>query len=211
MSWLPDWTALAPFLVAALALNLTPGADMTYVLARSVGQGRRAGVLSALGVAAGSIVHTVAAAVGLSALLMHSETAFLAIKYAGAAYLLYLAWRALRTPPPALGATPLPVSGGRVFLEGALTNVLNPKVALFFLAFLPQFTDAGRGSVAWQIVFLGTLFNCGGTAVNVAVALSGSAAAHLIRGSRRAAAVLRWFTAAVFAGLALRLVVAQRG
>ena len=102
-TWLPDWTALAPFLVAALALNLTPGADMTYVLARSIGQGRRAGVLSALGVAAGSVVHTIAAAVGLSALLMTSETAFLAIKYAGAAYLLYLAWKALRTPLPSLG------------------------------------------------------------------------------------------------------------
>jgi threonine/homoserine/homoserine lactone efflux protein len=211
MSWLPDWTSLAPFLVAALALNLTPGADMTYVLARSIGQGRRVGVLSALGVAAGSVVHTLAAAIGLSALLMHSEAAFLAIKYAGAAYLLYLAWKALRTPLPSLGETPRAVSGGRVFLEGAVTNVLNPKVALFFLAFLPQFADPARGAVAWQIVVLGTLFNLGGTAVNVAVALSGSAAANLIRGSRRAAAVLRWFTAAVFAGLAIRLAVAERG
>lgn len=114
-------------------------------------------------------------------------------------------------PLPSLGEAPPPVSGGRVFLEGALTNVLNPKVAVFFLAFLPQFTDPSRGSVALQIVFLGMLFNIGGTTVNVAVALSGSAAASFIRGSRRAAAMLRWFTAAVFAGLAVRLVVAGRG
>ena len=210
--WIPEPSTLAPFLAAALALNLTPGADMTYVLARSIGQGRRAGVLSALGVALGSAVHTVAAAVGVSALLMQSQAAFLAIKYAGAAYLLFLAWKAVRSPAVvADGVEPPPVSGRRVFLEGALTNLLNPKVALFILAFLPQFTDPARGQVAWQILFLGTLFNIGGTAVNIAVAWSGSAAARFILGSRRAAAWLRWFTAIVFAGLALRLIAAQRG
>ena len=101
---LPDWTLLAPFLVAALALNLTPGADMTYVLARSVTQGSGAGMLSALGIATGSLVHTTAAAIGLSAIVLHSQTAFLVIKYAGAAYLLYLAWRALRDTGRAAGA-----------------------------------------------------------------------------------------------------------
>jgi threonine/homoserine/homoserine lactone efflux protein len=211
-TWIPDASTLAAFLVAALALNLTPGADMTYVLTRAVGQGRSAGVLSALGVAVGSAVHTIAAAIGLSALLMQSQTAFTAIKYVGAAYLLFLAWKAVRSPSLAEdGAMRPAVRGRRVFLQGALTNLLNPKVALFILAFLPQFTDPARGHVAWQILFLGTLFNVGGTAVNIAVAWSGSAAAHFIRGSRRAAAWLRWFTALVFAGLAIRLVVAQRG
>jgi threonine/homoserine/homoserine lactone efflux protein len=210
---LPDWTLLAPFLVAALALNLTPGADMTYVLARSVTQGRGAGVLSSLGIATGSVVHTAAAAVGLSAILLHSQTAFLVVKYAGAAYLLYLAFRALwdgRTAANGGGARP-PAPLSRVYLDGVVINVMNPKVALFILAFLPQFVDPAKGHVAAQIVLLGTFFNIGGTAVNCAVAWAGSAASRRLKASTGFERALRWLSATVFAGLAVRLAVSERG
>lgn len=210
---LPDWPLLAPFLVAALALNLTPGADMTYVLARSVTQGRGAGMLSSLGIATGSVVHTVAAAVGVSAILMHSQTAFLAVKYAGVAYLLYIAWRALMEGRSAMagpnGRPPAPLA--RVYGEGVLINVMNPKVALFILAFLPQFVDPAKGHVAAQIVILGTLFNIGGTAVNCAVAWAGSAAGQRLKASAGFERALRWISATVFAGLAIRLAVSERG
>src|SRR5215470_12344349 len=146
-SFIPPLAALAPFFVAALTLNLTPGADMTYVIARSLGQGRAAGVVSALGVSAGSLCHATLAAVGLSALVLQSETAFQVIKYAGAAYLLYLAWKAWRAGDEGTAAAPRPPAGlGRIFAEGAFTNLLNPKVALFILAFLPLFVDPARGT-----------------------------------------------------------------
>jgi threonine/homoserine/homoserine lactone efflux protein len=209
---LPPWTLLAPFLVAALALNLTPGADMTYVLARSLAQGREAGLVSALGIAAGSAIHTLAAAVGLSALLLHSEAAFTAVKLGGACYLLWLAYKAIRDGGGAvsLGERP-PASLGRIFLAAALTNLLNPKVALFILAFLPQFVAPAEGHVGVQIVILGTLFNIGGTVVNAGVALSTSAARGFVLGSSRVRRGLAWFSAAVFVGLAARLALAERG
>jgi threonine/homoserine/homoserine lactone efflux protein len=210
-SFIPDLATLAPFLVAALALNLTPGADMTYVIARSLGQGRGAGISSAFGIAAGSFLHSVFAAIGLSALVLHSELAFQLIKYAGAAYLLYLAWKAWRSGNEAAEiAERQPAGLGRIFLEGALTNLLNPKVALFILAFLPQFVDPAKGNVAGQILFLGLLFNIGGTAVNLAVACSAAAARGLVKGSPRFAGLMRRLTAFVFVGLALRLAASER-
>ncbi len=208
---LPPWTLLAPFLIAALALNLTPGADMTYVLARSLGQGRQAGIVSALGIAAGSAVHTLAAAVGLSAVLMHSQGAFTAVKLGGVLYLVWLAWKALREGGGAAAMAERPPAPLRqVFLEATLTNILNPKVALFILAFLPQFVAPQQGHVALQILVLGTIFNVGGTAVNLAVALSMSAARGLVLGSSRMRRALAWFSAAVFVGLAARLALSER-
>src|SRR5262245_51897408 len=128
LSFIPTLATLLPFLLAALTLNLTPGADMTYVIARSASQGRLAGVSSALGIAAGSLVHSLLAALGLSALVMRSEAAFQVIKFAGAAYLLFLAWKAWRSSSADMGlpARP-PASLGRIFIEGLLTNLLNPK------------------------------------------------------------------------------------
>src|SRR5262245_58474821 len=139
LDFIPDWTRLLPFLVAALTLNLTPGADMTYVMARSAGQGRIAGVVSSFGIAAGSLVHSTLAAIGLSALLVSSPALFLVIQYGGAAYLLYLAWKAWRSAGQALAMPERPRAALlQVFLQGAWVNLLNPKVALFILAFLPQ-------------------------------------------------------------------------
>jgi len=208
---MPDFSTLLPFLAAALALNLTPGADMTYVIARAATQGRAAGLAASFGVAAGSLGHTLLAAFGVAALVAHSATAFLLIKIAGAGYLLYLAWKAIRASAKAARLQDLPpVRTRRVFAEGALTNLLNPKVALFILAFLPQFVDPHRGAVALQILVLGTIFNIGGTTVNCVVAISTGAAASMLRGSERFSRWLNRFTALVFVGLALRLAFAQR-
>ncbi|MGH6884188.1 LysE family translocator [Hypericibacter sp.] len=210
-SFLPDLATLLPFLAAALALNLTPGADMTMVLAQSLGRGRSAGVWAAFGVAGGSLIHSLLAAFGVSALLQQSETAFLIVKYAGAAYLLYLAWRAATDRSGPLQAALLPPRRAhRAFLDGVVTNLFNPKVALFILAFLPQFVDPARGSVAGQILFLGLLFNIGGTSVLLAVALSASAARERILSSRRAVLALRWITASLFVGLAARIALSER-
>jgi threonine/homoserine/homoserine lactone efflux protein len=169
-------------------------------------------MLSALGIATGSLVHTLAAAVGLSAILLHSQTAFLAVKYAGAAYLLYLAFKALRDGRgTAASESRPPARLRRVYAEGVVINVMNPKVALFILAFLPQFVDPAKGHVAAQIVLLGTLFNIGGTAVNCAVAWGASAAGRRLKSSAGFERALRWLSATVFAGLAVRLAVSERG
>ena len=208
---MPDFANLLPFLAAALALNLTPGADMTYVIARSATQGRSAGIAASFGVAAGSLAHSLLAAFGVAALVAQSEAAFVTIKVGGALYLLYLAWKAIRASAKAVALQELPaVSTSRVFAEGALTNLLNPKVALFILAFLPQFVDPARGSVIVQILVLGLIFNIGGTTVNCIVAISAGAAAGMLRGSERFSRWLNRFTALVFVGLALRLAFAER-
>jgi len=213
-SFIPPLAALVPFLVAALTLNLTPGADMTYVIARSVGQGRAAGIVSAFGISAGSLVHSVLAAIGLSALVLQSETAFQIIKYAGAAYLLYLAWKAWRAGDQTTAAAARPAAGlRRIFAEGVFTNLLNPKVALFILAFLPLFVDPARGSVAGQILFLGLLFNTSGTTVNVLVAcLVGwvAGAARQRAGSRSFATIMRRASAVIFVYLAVQFAIGQR-
>ena len=214
-SFVPEISTLLPFLAAALTLNLTPGADMTYVIARSAGQGRLAGISSAFGISAGALVHSLLAAIGLSALIMQSETAFQIIKFAGAAYLIYLAWKAWRSGDAVVGqALRPPASLGRIFTEGMLTNLLNPKVALFILAFLPLFVDPARGSVAGQIMFLGLLFNISGTAVNVIVACMVDWIVAALRErsgrSRRIGILMRRLSALVFVYLAVQFAVGQR-
>jgi threonine/homoserine/homoserine lactone efflux protein len=205
LSLMPEKSAFLTFLVASLALNLAPGPDMLYVIGRSVGQGHKAGTVSALGIFAGCWIHILAAAIGLAALVRSSPLAFNAIRYAGAGYLFYLGVRALaQRDHHASGGLPQE-NLGRVFRQGVITNVLNPKVGLFFLAFLPQFVDARRGSVAFQILFLGLLFNAGGTLVNVVVAYAGGGVGELLRRNPRFTQIQRWFTGLVFVGLGARL------
>jgi len=161
------------FAFAALMLNITPGNDMLYVATRSTGQGMKAGIVSALGILGGCIVHMIAAVVGLSALIAQSALAFDIIKYAGAAYLIYLGIRSIISKANTFN---LPrniekQSLWKIFWQGVITNVLNPKVALFFLAFLPQFIDPSKGNTHWQILFLGGWFNVSGTIVNIIVAI----------------------------------------
>ena len=160
------------FALTGLLLNLTPGNDMIYVIARSSGQGIKAGVISALGIGAGCIVHIFAAVIGLSAIIAQSAIAFDIIKYAGAAYLIYLGVRSLVSKKKKITINKLEeISYNKIFWQGVITNVLNPKVALFFLAFLPQFIDINSGNTGLQILFLGIWFNLVGTMVNILVAL----------------------------------------
>ena len=148
--------SLLGFIAAALVLLLTPGPGVMYIVARSIGQGPRAGLVSVLGLSAGALVHVAAAAAGISTILLASATAFGLVKAAGAAYLIYLGIRTLLARG-AVASTEVctPRSSRRLFADGVLVSVLNPKIALFFLAFLPQFVDPTRGPVAQQILLLG--------------------------------------------------------
>jgi threonine/homoserine/homoserine lactone efflux protein len=155
----PDRSTFLVFALASLALIVAPGPNLLYIVTRSVSQGRRAGLVSAVGVEAGTLVHITAAAVGLSQLVATSALAFSVVKYAGAAYLFYLGLRALRRREGLdLAAAARPLQLPRVFRDGIIVNVLNPKVGLFFLAFLPQFVDPARGTASAQILALGVVF-----------------------------------------------------
>jgi RhtB (resistance to homoserine/threonine) family protein len=200
------------FIATALVLNATPGVDMLFTLSRTLQHGWRTGMAAALGITAGCVVHTVAAALGLAALLATSALAFSAIKWLGAAYLLWLAWGMLRATvhvaEPILAASS-PAPSTRVFAQGFLTNVLNPKVALFFLALLPQFiaSDAPDKTVAF--LFLGAVFIVGGALFLFALV----ALAHRMRvfgASRVTRRLLNAIGGALFAALAVRLVQAER-
>ena len=161
------------FALTGLLLNLTPGNDMLYVIARSCGQGTKAGIISALGIGAGCLVHILAAVVGLSALIAQSAVAFDIIKYAGAAYLVYLGIRSVLRKKHSIKINRdlQELSYRKIFWQGFITNVLNPKVALFFLAFLPQFINIDKANTWLQILFLGSWFDIVGTVVNTLVAL----------------------------------------
>jgi threonine/homoserine/homoserine lactone efflux protein len=192
------------FVTAMLLLNITPGQDMLYVIARSVAQGRAAGIASALGVGAGCFFHIFAVAFGVAELLRTVPVAYQAIRYAGAAYLIYLGVRMLLSKgvhedAPVVQRARL----DRIFLQGAVTNILNPKVALFFLAFLPQFIDP-QGSAFRQTVTLGLLFDASGTLVNIAVALAASKAGAFLP------ARMKYVTGGVFVALGLRLAIPER-
>ena len=161
------------FAFASLMLNITPGNDMLYVATRSTSQGIKAGVVSSLGIAGGCIVHLAAAVIGLSALIANSAIAFDIIKYLGAAYLIYLGVKAFLSKQNkfSIPEKTEQKSLTKLFWQGVLTNVLNPKVALFFLAFLPQFIHPEKGNTAMQILLLGLWFNFSGTIVNIIVAV----------------------------------------
>lgn len=194
------------FLGAALVLNLTPGPDMMYVAARSISDGRAAGVVSALGIAAGTLLHVAAIALGLAALLAATPFAYTLIRTAGALYLVLLGLRLLLRPQGAIPAAAVARSTlGAIFAQGVITNALNPKVALFFVAFLPQFVDPAAGPAAPQVLLLGLLFNVQGTLVNVLVALLASRGTAWLRANGRRVALLQRLTGVVFLALGSRL------
>ena len=199
------------FILSGLLLNLTPGPDTLYIVARSTTQGFRAGAVAALGIGAGTLVHISAAAVGLSALLAASAAAFTVVKVLGALYLLYLGISLLssqRRNAPEREIMPA-ARPSVVFLQGFLTNVLNPKVALFFLALLPQFVDAKAPSKVIALLFLGLIFDCNGTLWNLFVAWSAARARKILRG--KVAAWLQRSLGALFILLAARLAVSRNG
>jgi len=211
---MPDAQQLLLFILAGWLLNLTPGPDVLYIVTTALRCGTRAGVLAGLAIATGCLVHVVAAAVGLGALLAASATAFMLLKFAGAAYLVWLGVRILlaKTPPPApvleQRQAALPARPGAVFRGGFLTNVLNPKVALFFLAFVPQFIPADAPHKVLAFLLLGLLFTLNSIPVNSGWAL---AAAWL---ARRAAVrnAMHWLdraAAVMFIGFGVALAVSD--
>ena len=208
---MPTLHSLALFLAAGLALNLTPGPDMLYVAARGASEGRAAGIVSAIGIGAGTLLHIALVAAGLAALLAAVPVAYVALRLGGAAYLIHLGVRALRARPDAGRAAELPPAPlGAIFRQGVITNVLNPKVALFFLAFLPQFVDPSRGSPALQVIALGLLFDVTGTLVNLAVALGSSRVAARLRGASTSRRVIQRITGGLFIALGARLAYGAR-
>jgi len=207
---LPPLATFLAFALAGLALNIVPGADMTFVIASAARGGRRDGLIASLGIGAGALVHVFAAVVGLSALLAASQTAFTIIKWVGAAYLLYIAISLLRAGKPADEKTTTRLSGWRLFRAAALVNLLNPKVALFFLAFLPQFVDPSASVPAVQILCLGLWFDFVGTVVNIIVAVVAARTAEQLRHVSWIGRAARYVAATAMGGLALKLAFADR-
>jgi threonine/homoserine/homoserine lactone efflux protein len=208
---MPSTHNIVLFMVSALALNLSPGPSILYILSRSIGQGREAGLLSVFGLATATLIHAVAMALGLSTLFLYSPLAFAVVKYLGAAYLIYLGIGALLsrgTLQPVAAAAPL--SRGAIYRQGVVTDLLNPKVALFFIAFLPQFVDPAVGSPTMQILFFGLLFHITGVPVNLMVALAGGRLAKLLARRPGWARVQNWITGTVLVGLGLRLALSEQ-
>lgn len=200
------------FVATGVLLNLVPGQDTFYVLGSSIAHGRRIGVASALGISAGCIVHTLAAAVGLSAVLATSATAFLAVKLAGAAYLIYLGVRALTAKSDTFGPVQrsAPAPTGLAFRRGVLTNVLNPKVALFFLALLPQFIDSESPAKVAAFLFLGLTFVTTGTAWCLFLAVAAAHVREFFVKHPRAFNNLSRASGVLFVLLGLRLAASER-
>jgi threonine/homoserine/homoserine lactone efflux protein len=203
---MPDASTFLLFAAASLAFLAIPGPSVFYIVTRSLAQGRRAGVTSMLGVQAGGLVHVVAAAFGVSALIASSATAFTIVKYAGAAYLILLGVRKLRSRGEEEDVEPeprAPVSRNRLFWQGAVVNLLNPKTALFFLAFLPQFVDPSAGPVAPQMLVLGTLLVGLGVVSDGTYALVAAGAGRRLRETAAARRMLDRLSGGVFVGLGL--------
>jgi len=195
------------FLAASILLNLTPGTDTFYILGRTLSQGRSAGIVSVLGIASGAFVHTLAAALGLSALLAASATAFMAIKLAGAAYLIYLGAKMLLTRQGSASlASDLPSSRlFEIYRQGLLTNILNPKVALFFLAFLPQFISAHGASSHIGFLLLGLCFVLTSTVWCLCLVWFASGLRRFLNDDDAIATILQRLAGVLFIGLGLRL------
>jgi threonine/homoserine/homoserine lactone efflux protein len=199
---MPDTQTIWLFCLAAIALIVIPGPAVLYIVAQSVGQGRRAGLVSASGVASGGLVHVLAAAIGLSGLLLSSATLFSVVKFAGAAYLIYLGGRRLLgLEASALVAPTEARSRRQLYRDGAVVNILNPKTALFFYAFLPQFLDPDRGAVALQALFLGVIFVTIALVSDSVWALASGSAADWLKARPVAVKVERWVSGTVLVGL----------
>ncbi|MBC8171888.1 MAG: LysE family translocator [Anaerolineae bacterium] len=197
-----DVARLPLFIAAAISLLLLPGPAVLYIVTRSIHQGRRAGIVSVLGIQTGTLFHVTAAALGLSAILMSSALAFGIIKYLGAAYLIFLGIRTLMTrPAPTADSQLEPVSLKRIFSQGVIVNVLNPKTALFFFAFLPQFVDPARGAVGLQLLLLGCLFTGLAMLTDSSYALLAGTFGQWLKRSRAFARMQRYVAGTVYIGL----------
>jgi len=201
----------ALFIGVSWALIISPGPDMFYVITRGMVHGRRAGMLSAIGVVCGILVHTTAAAFGLTLLLQTSAFAFLLVKFIGAAYLLYLGIRAWRDKSTFRLQTSVPVAKpGVLFWQGVLSNVLNPKIAIFFLAFLPQFVDNGSSQVMLQMVILGITFACFGLCFLLVVGYSSGTIGRWLTVRPQYAQFLQRLAGGILIGLGIRLALSEQ-
>jgi len=204
---------LAVFIMAGLVLNITPGADMLYIANRSASQGTNAGIIAALGIGAGCLFHIVFAALGLSVVLATSAMAFTVVKYAGAAYLIYLGLTtifSLRSSAAIETTAVVPLSPWKIFRQAILINVLNPKVALFFMALLPQFVSQQATHSSITFLFLGCIFNFNGTIVNVIFAVFSSKIAAKLRQNTTLGKVCKAVVGSLFIGLGVRLALVSR-
>jgi threonine/homoserine/homoserine lactone efflux protein len=206
----PAPSTIAVYCAAALAVIVVPGPAVTYVVTQSIDRGRRAGLLSTFGIATGGLVHVAAATVGLSALIASSASAFTAVKLVGAAYLVLLGIRRLLEGHEAPPAEPSAPGSPRLFVHGVVVNVLNPKTALFFLAFLPQFIDPDRGPVALQAALLGTLFVALAVVSDGAYAIAAAAIAGRLRTSEQARRLQRRLSGTILIGLGATAALAKR-
>jgi threonine/homoserine/homoserine lactone efflux protein len=204
---MPDLHVFVLFMAGALALNITPGPDMTFVLAQATHRGTRAGVTAALGIGAGTIFHITLAAFGLAALFAAWPVAYDVVRLAGAAYLVWIAIGMIRNPPHLSTAH---ASLGTAFRQGVVTNIFNPKVAIFFIAFLPQFVVKDAGPAWLQILVLGICFDISGTLVNSAVAFGSGRLAARLKRNPMIGRIMGWISASVMLGLAVRLAWSER-
>jgi threonine/homoserine/homoserine lactone efflux protein len=200
---LPPWPLLSAFVAASIVLAVTPGPGVLYIVARSVSQGRRQGLASVAGVAFGNFANALGAAVGLAAVFAFSSLAFTIVKYAGALYLIWLGIHALRAPPPDLDAPAIAIAPlGRIFRDGFVVALLNPKTAIFFAAFLPQFMTPGHGHVA-QSVALGALFVAIAAVSDTAYALAAGTVGRALNHAQSLRGVGRWLAGGALIGLGL--------
>jgi len=211
MSFLPDLTVLIAFTAAACVLIITPGPDMTLFMGKTLAQGRKAGVAAVLGATTGIIIHSVLAALGVSALLAASETAFSILKVVGAAYLIWLAYQAIRNgssltiDQTTVKAQPL----ARVWLQGLGINLLNPKIALFFITFLPQFVSPTDPGATGKLLFLGFYFVALGFPACLAMVFGASAFSSFLKASPKAMRAFDWAFAGIMGTFALKLLAAK--
>lgn len=209
---MPDGPAFALFLIAAFLLLITPGPAVLYIIARSIDQGRLAGIVSVLGIAVGALVHVATAALGLSALLVSSALAFTVVKYVGAAYLIYLGLRKLLSREEAQhSAKTAPRRLMRIFFDGILVNLFNPKTALFFFAFLPQFIDPGRGLAALQVLLLGLIFVGMAIISDGLYAMLAGTLGQWLKGNRQFLRGQRYFAGVVYIALGITAALVDTG
>jgi len=205
---MPDFSTLLIFAAAALALTATPGPDMLLIASRSAAQGRVAGLATFAGIAVGTYCHALAAALGLSQLFVAVPIAYDIVRYVGAAYLLYLAWNAFKSntkTEDSLPAMRTNHSAAIMFRQGLLTNLLNPKMAIFVLALFPQFVSPQAGSVAGQIMILATVLNLVGFFINGVVIVAADRASAFLAKGGKTTRIAQYALGTVFAGLAARL------
>lgn len=197
---------LGVFILASVALYISPGPDMIYVASRSIGQGRRAGIVSCFGVQTGLIIHMLAAAFGLAALLAKFPSAFEVIRWLGIGYLIYMGIRAMTDRDNAFDLDDQKSaawSDQKLYLQGLFVNLLNPKIAVFFLAFLPQFTDPAMGDLTTQMLFYGVVFNLGGFPWILLMAVLFGAAGNWLSTRPQMISLQRWITGSSLIGLAI--------